>query len=142
MEFSESLRLARAAAGIRAVGTVQKVIAGGYVLAEEPVLDTDGHPVYDENGELAWRRTYAKPDGRLALEYLARTAPDLGPQLRRTKGSELEQLEQLDDNADEDQTLSGLTPAETATVVSIVGRSHEYTARHQDQLPSGEAGTE
>jgi hypothetical protein len=74
-QFAEALQRARAEAEVRVIGTIHKVIEGGYVLEEEPVMTSDGLPVYAD-GELAYRRKYAPPDGKLALEYLARTRPD------------------------------------------------------------------
>ena len=56
--------------------TVQRAMLGGSTLVEEPVLDRHGkvqcHP---GTGEPLMRRRFTKPDGRLALEYLARMDP-------------------------------------------------------------------
>ena len=75
MQFMQELALARADAEIYAVDAVHKDMGGGYVLSEEPVVDAEGRVQYDENGDVLWKRTYAKPDGRLALAYLSRSSP-------------------------------------------------------------------
>lgn len=77
LDFLDRLALARARAEICAVEVIQRSMVGGFVISEEPLLDVDGQPVRDDNGEILWKRQYAQPDGRLALAYLARSRPDL-----------------------------------------------------------------
>lgn len=77
LHFLDRLTLARARAEMSAVAVIQHSMAGGFVISEEPMLDIDGNPVRDENGEILWKRQYAQPDGRLALAYLGRSRPDL-----------------------------------------------------------------
>jgi hypothetical protein len=77
LDFLDRLALARARAEMCAVEVIQRGMAGGFVISEEPLLDVDRQPVRDDNGEILWKRQYAQPDGRLALAYLARSRPDL-----------------------------------------------------------------
>lgn len=76
VEFRDRLADARACAEMRAVQVIERSMHGGYVIEEEPVLDLDGQPVRNDDGEILWKRKYAQPDGRLALQYLARSRPD------------------------------------------------------------------
>jgi hypothetical protein len=62
---------------VHAIGVVQKVMVGGYLISEKPALSGDRQPVHDETGALAYERVFAQPDGKLALEFVSRQAPDL-----------------------------------------------------------------
>jgi hypothetical protein len=75
-DFAERVARARARAETRAVSTVRRSMEGGFVTSEEPVLGADGDVLRDDNGEILYKRTYAQPDGRLALQYLERARPD------------------------------------------------------------------
>lgn len=77
LDFLDRLTLARARAEICAVEVIQRSMAGGFVVSEEPLVDVDGQPLRDDKGEILWKRQYAQPDGRLALAYLGRSRPDL-----------------------------------------------------------------
>ena len=77
LEFLEAVTRARARATADAIGVVQKVMVGGYLISEEPALSGDGLPIYDQTGALAYKRVFAQPDGRLAMEYASRHTPDL-----------------------------------------------------------------
>jgi hypothetical protein len=77
MRSLRSLSRARARATSDAIGVVQKVMAGGYLISEKPALTGDRLPIYDETGALAYERVFARPDDRLAMGYLSRQAPDL-----------------------------------------------------------------
>lgn len=75
LEFRDGLRLARARAEMRAVAVIERSMEGGFVISEEPVQDAEGELKYGPRGELLWKRTYTQPDGRLAMNYLARSSP-------------------------------------------------------------------
>lgn len=77
LDFREALAFARARAQRMAVQTVQKAMKGGQVISERPLQDSDGNAVYGEDGRVLVERTYSQADGRLALSYLARMAPDM-----------------------------------------------------------------
>jgi hypothetical protein len=68
-EFAESVTRARATATIHAIGVVHKAMEGGYVLSEKETTYPDGKRTV--------ARTFAAADGRLALEFVSRQAPDL-----------------------------------------------------------------
>lgn len=77
IEFVETLTRARARAEVHAVGVVQQVMVGGFLIEETPVVAKDGTLVRDpETGDILYARKYAQPDGKLAMEYLSRSAPD------------------------------------------------------------------
>lgn len=75
LRFRQRLADARARAEMRAVHVIQKAMQGGYVTSERPVQDVDGRPVRGDDGRILMERTWAQPDGRLALSYLARSRP-------------------------------------------------------------------
>lgn len=75
LRFRQRLADARAQAEMRAVHVVQKAMQGGYVTSERPVQDVNGDPVRGDDGKILYERTWAQPDGRLALSYLARSRP-------------------------------------------------------------------
>jgi transposase-like protein len=75
VEFRDRLALARALAEEKAIGVVWSAMEGGHILSEEPILNVDGEPQRDDRGEILYRRTFSAPDGRLAMTYLARSAP-------------------------------------------------------------------
>lgn len=75
-DFRDALFLARAHAQKTAVKVVQRAMHGGEVVSEEPLLGLDGQPLRNDDGEILYRRAYTAPDGRLAMTFLARTAPD------------------------------------------------------------------
>lgn len=75
LEFRDRLADARAQAEMRAVAVVQKQMQGGYLVHERPLQNVQGDPLYDQDGKLLVERTYAQPDGRLALAYLGRSRP-------------------------------------------------------------------
>jgi hypothetical protein len=68
VEFAESLARPRAEAEVHAVGIVEKVMAGGYLVSEQETIARDGTRTV--------KPAYAPADGKLALEYLAWMAPD------------------------------------------------------------------
>lgn len=77
LDFRDRLADARAQAEMRAVKVIHRAMQGGYVKSEKPLQDAEGHVMYNaNNGDLIVERTYAEPDGRLALSYLARSRPD------------------------------------------------------------------
>lgn len=76
VDFRDRLADARAQAEMRAVKVVERSMHGGFIISEEPLLDIEGQPVRDDNGEILYKRTYSQPDGRLALSYLAKSRPD------------------------------------------------------------------
>lgn len=74
--FVDRLARARGRAEKRAIDTVQRSMLGGFVISEEPIVDVDGVIQCDPaTGQPLWKRTFSQPDGRLALEYLARMDP-------------------------------------------------------------------
>jgi transposase-like protein len=75
VEFRDRVALARARAEENAVRVIHRAMQGGFVISEEPVQDAQGEVQRDDNGNILYRRTYTQPDGRLALAYLARSAP-------------------------------------------------------------------
>jgi len=75
LEFRDRLADARAQAEAKAVAVVQKQMVGGYLIHERPLQNLSGDPVHDHDGNVLVERTYAQPDGRLALSYLARSRP-------------------------------------------------------------------
>lgn len=75
-DFADRLADARARAEMRAVQVIERSMQGGFVISEEPLLDLEGQPVRGDDGEILCKRTYAQPDGRLALSYLGRSRPD------------------------------------------------------------------
>lgn len=76
LQFRQRLEDARAQAEMRAVKVVHRQMEGGYLIHEKPLQDVNGEPVRDNNGEILVERTYAQPDGRLALSYLGRSRPN------------------------------------------------------------------
>ena len=79
-DFRDALSLARAHAQKKAVETINRAMVGGQIISERPLVGLDGEALRDENGRVLHERTYTQPDGRLALAFLGRTAPDLwGP---------------------------------------------------------------
>lgn len=76
VDFADRLARARARGEAATVKSVVKAIDGGYLISEEPALTADGMPVYNEDGELAMKRRWAEPDGKLGLEFLSRSHPD------------------------------------------------------------------
>lgn len=76
-DFRDRLAAARAKAEARAVEVVDRAMQGGYVISEEPAVDGNGQVIRDDNGEILFKRTWAEPDGRLALSYLAKSRPDV-----------------------------------------------------------------
>jgi hypothetical protein len=66
--FARDVQRAQAHAEVDAVAVVEKVMHGGYLVSEEETIGPDGTRTV--------RRTWGQPDGRLAMEYLARTAPE------------------------------------------------------------------
>lgn len=75
LEFRDGLRLARAHAEMRAVSVIERAMEGGFVVSERPIQDSNGDVKYGPDGEILWERTFTQPDGRLALNYLARSSP-------------------------------------------------------------------
>lgn len=75
-EFTEAVARARADGEVKAVAVVEKVMEGGFLVKETPLISRDGSLVYGEDGEMLYAREYAQPDGKLALEYLSRTRPE------------------------------------------------------------------
>jgi hypothetical protein len=75
LEFRDGLRLARAHAEMRAVSVIERSMEGGFVISERPIQDSNGDVKYGPDGEILWERTFTQPDGRLALNYLARSSP-------------------------------------------------------------------
>lgn len=79
-DFRDRYELARARAQKVAVETINRAMKGGQVISERPMVDLAGEALRDDNGEILYERSFTQPDGRLALSYLARTAPDMwGP---------------------------------------------------------------
>lgn len=76
VEFMERVAHARALAEQDAVQVVRKVMEGGYVIEEEPILDSSGGVAYGPDGEPLMRRKFAPADGKVALEFLRRSAPE------------------------------------------------------------------
>lgn len=74
-DFRDRLADARAQAEARMVAVVQKAAVGGYLIHEKPLQNVNGEVMYDQNGRMVVERTYAQPDGRLALSYLGRSRP-------------------------------------------------------------------
>jgi hypothetical protein len=74
-EFRDALRLARASAEMRAVSVIERAMEGGLVISERPLQNAEGEALYGPDGEVLYERTFTQPDGRLALNYLARSSP-------------------------------------------------------------------
>lgn len=68
VEFREAVNHARAESEMRVIGQIQRVIMGGQVLRETTRKLPDGTTETE--------RSYAPPDGRVALEFAARAFPD------------------------------------------------------------------
>lgn len=78
VEFRDGLRLARAHAEMRAVSVIERSMEGGALISERPLQNSEGELVMDPvTGEPMYERTFTQPDGRLALNYLARSAPHM-----------------------------------------------------------------
>lgn len=77
LEFRDGLRLARAHAEMRAVSVIERAMDGGFVVSERPIQDSNGDVQYGPDGEVLYERTFTQPDGRLALNYLARSSPSM-----------------------------------------------------------------
>jgi hypothetical protein len=78
LEFRDGLRLARAHAEMRAVSVIERSMEGGALISERPLQNSEGELVMDPvSGEPMYERTFTQPDGRLALNYLARSAPHM-----------------------------------------------------------------
>lgn len=75
-DLRDRLQRARAEAEDTMVDVIRRDAVGGFITSEEPVVNGDGEVQYDEDGNVLWKRTYTSPNGRLALEYLSRSAPD------------------------------------------------------------------
>ena len=75
-DFADALTRARARAEVNAIEVVRRVMQGGHLIEETPLVTRDGRLVRDESGQILYSRRYAQPDGRLALEYAARSAPE------------------------------------------------------------------
>jgi hypothetical protein len=76
-DFRDAYVLARARAQKVAVDTIQRAMKGGQIISEKPLQNMDGEAVRDDEGRILYERTFTQPDGRLALAYLGRTAPDM-----------------------------------------------------------------
>jgi hypothetical protein len=76
VKFVDAVAHAQARAENTAVKSIDKVIRGGFVLVERPVIGPDGLVVLGPDGEPVVERTLAPPDGKLALEVLGRKFPD------------------------------------------------------------------
>jgi transposase-like protein len=77
VEFRDALALARAHAEMRAVAVIERSMEGGFVISERPLQNSDGDVQYGPDGQVLYERTYTQPDGRLALNYLARSSPSV-----------------------------------------------------------------
>ncbi len=100
----------RAHAHMEAVEIVQEAMRGGLVISEEPLRDKEGNVLRIDEGEILCARRYSQPDGRLALQYLARSAPDLwGPHATPTLGltGQLDPTTEDESSADQISRLSG-----------------------------------
>lgn len=87
-DFRDSYELARARAQKVAVETINRAMKGGQIISERPMVDLAGEALRDEDGRILYERTFTQPDGRLALSYLARTAPDMwGPSAAKVEVS-------------------------------------------------------
>jgi transposase-like protein len=75
LDFRDALRLARARAEMTAVDVIQKSMRGGQVTSERPMLNLAGEVLRDDDGRILYERTFTAPDGRLAMNYLARSSP-------------------------------------------------------------------
>jgi hypothetical protein len=76
LRFRDDLMRARAEAEDRAVSTVKRVMMGGSLISRRPALNSDGLPIYDQNGDLTYEETWTQPDGRLAMLFLSVSWPD------------------------------------------------------------------
>jgi hypothetical protein len=75
LAFYEATTKARASRETVLVDVLDKVIQGGTVTKRTPLTDR-GKLVRDDDGEIVYVEEMAPPDGKLALEVLARTKPD------------------------------------------------------------------
>jgi hypothetical protein len=75
VQFYEATTKARAKRETVLVDVLSNVIQGGAVTKRTPLTDR-GKIVRDDDGAIMYVEEYASPDGRLALEVLARTKPD------------------------------------------------------------------
>lgn len=75
VEFRDKVAFARARAEENAVKVVHRAMAGGFLISEEPLQNAEGELLRDDAGEILYKRVWSQPDGRLALQYLARSAP-------------------------------------------------------------------
>lgn len=100
LDFRNRLEEARALAEARAVSVVERSMAGGFLISEEPVVNDRGEVQRDDDGEILYKRTWSQPDGRLALSYLGRSRPDVWGQ-NPTQRLELVTSEpEVDDDGD------------------------------------------
>lgn len=75
LQFVKAVYDARAQAEQRAVRAVNRQMEGGHLIAEKPLQNVQGEPVYDRDGNLLYERTWSQPDGRLAMQYLSKLSP-------------------------------------------------------------------
>lgn len=139
-DFRDRLMAARARATVKAVDVIDRAMTGGFVIEEEPILDGSGNPVRDDDGSIAYRRKYASPDGRLALSFLARMAPEQWGRAPETTRLELVQPD------DETPGRSGVPePDAVARLASRLAQvKAEQVERDADErgLPAADAGPE
>lgn len=75
-EFRDRAQRARASAARTMVDVVFNAAEGGQLIEEEPALDGDGKAILDNAGNPVMKRKWSTPDGRLALQYLAKAQPE------------------------------------------------------------------
>ena len=122
LDFMDKILQARARAENRAVQVVERSMAGGFLISEKPVLDSEGDPVRDEDGSLAYERVWTQPDGRLALQYLARSRPDVWGQ---------NPTQRVEITGPEDAGSAGVAPQ--GTVTALAARIAEIQQRNADE---------
>lgn len=133
VDFLDKVGRARARAETKAIDVVQRSMVGGFVLSEKPLQDVNGDPVYDSNtGEVLYERTYSQPDGRLAMEYLARARPQEWGRNQATK------VEMSGPEGGPVQVEQSVVIADLASRVASV-----VAAREQDrELEAAEVGSD
>lgn len=96
-DFRDRLLRARAEAEQRMVGAVTRDACGGVLIEEKPVMETiegDTRVARDDDGNILYGRKWTTPNGRIALAYLARSAPEKWGERQRLEltGSDGESL--------------------------------------------------
>lgn len=111
---------------------IQQAAIGGYTIREEPAVDGQGRVLRDDDGAILMKRTFAIPDGRLALAFLARSRPKAWGQKARNDWPDMVVTE--NDHPEADGQVSEL--AERLHAVAEATRRDRSSAQSDDAIAS------